>query len=70
MDESLLVKNYPEYPADWIELTEECRQDYLLPTIMETIMRKVSKKSTWTAYPSPHDHHAATVPTRNSLQGS
>ena len=23
---------YPEYPEDWIDVTEEARQDYLLPT--------------------------------------
>ena len=32
IDESLLMENYSEYSKDWIELTEECRQDYLLPT--------------------------------------
>ena len=32
MDESSIEENHPEYPEDWIELTEECRQDYLLPT--------------------------------------
>ena len=30
--ESIPVENYPEYAEDWIELTEECQQDYLLPT--------------------------------------
>ena len=23
---------YPDYPEDWIDVTEEARQDYLLPT--------------------------------------
>ena len=31
-DFSILIETYPEYPKDWIELTEECKQDYLLPT--------------------------------------
>ena len=29
---SIPVESYLEYPEVWIALTEECRQDYLLPT--------------------------------------
>ena len=29
---SLPAEQYPEYPEDWLELNEEHRQDYLLPT--------------------------------------
>ena len=37
MEESPFVEDHPEYPEDWIELTEECRQDYLLPTHVANI---------------------------------
>ena len=29
---SMLVDRYPEYPANWLELTEEHQRDCLLPT--------------------------------------
>ena len=29
---ALPAELYPEYPEDWLELTEEYQRDYLLPT--------------------------------------
>ena len=31
-DYSIPAEQFPEYPEDWLELNEEHRQDYLLPT--------------------------------------
>ena len=31
VDESIPIEDYPEYPEGCIELTKECRQEYLLP---------------------------------------
>ena len=33
---------YPDYPQDWIEVTEEARQDYLLPTHVANIPSRMT----------------------------
>ena len=43
-DQSIPVERYPEYPEACIELTEECRQDCLLPT-------HIANVSSITTYP-------------------
>ena len=48
MDDSSLMENYPEYPEDWIELTEECRQDYLLPTHVANVSFRTTYSLTGT----------------------
>ena len=37
MKELPIVDDHPEYPEDWIELTEECKHDYILPTHVANI---------------------------------
>ena len=33
---------YPDYPEDWIDVTEEARQDYLLPTHVANIPSRMT----------------------------
>ena len=49
MKESFIVDDHPEYPENWIELTEECRQDYLLPTHNANIPSRTTNPLTKTS---------------------
>ena len=44
---------YPEYPEDWLELTEEYRRDYLLPTHVANVPSR-------TTYPLTGEEKQAT----------
>ena len=41
-DFTLEIDRHPEYPEDWMEVTEECRQDYLLPTHIANVPSRTS----------------------------
>ena len=39
--------NYPENTEDWIDVTEECRQDFLLPTQKANIPSRALYRFLW-----------------------